>query len=72
MQIYLPIAEISVDAFLLIGLGAMALFSLPLPWFPDETLVLPPLYVAGLGVAFAIMVAMLIWRPSGLFKGKVF
>ena len=24
------------------------------------------------GVAFAIMVAMLIWRPSGLFRGRVF
>jgi branched-chain amino acid transport system permease protein len=24
------------------------------------------------GVAFAVMVAMLIWRPSGLFRGRVF
>jgi len=24
------------------------------------------------GLAFAIMIAMLLWRPSGLFKGKVF
>ena len=24
------------------------------------------------GVAFAIMVAMLIWRPSGLFGGKAY
>lgn len=24
------------------------------------------------GIAFAIMIAILIWRPSGLFKGKVF
>ena len=31
---------------------------------------LPPGYKAG--VAFAIMVAILIWRPSGLFRGRVF
>ena len=30
---------------------------------------LNPSYKAG--VAFAIMIAMLLWRPSGLFKGKV-
>jgi len=39
------------------------------PWIGDEPL-LNPGYKAG--VAFTIMVAMLIWRPSGLFKGKVY
>ena len=38
-------------------------------WFGTAPLVSPG-YKAG--VAFAIMVAMLIWRPSGLFKGRVF
>lgn len=38
-------------------------------WLGDGPL-LAPGYKAG--VAFAIMVAMLIWRPSGLFRGKVF
>lgn len=39
------------------------------PWIGAEPL-LNPGYKAG--VAFAIMIAMLLWRPSGLFKGKVF
>jgi branched-chain amino acid transport system permease protein len=39
------------------------------PWIGTEPL-LNPGYKAG--VAFAIMVAMLIWRPSGLFGGKAF
>lgn len=39
------------------------------PWIGDDPLINPG-YKAG--VAFAIMVAMLIWRPTGLFKGKVF
>ena len=39
------------------------------PWIGTEPL-LPPGYKAG--VAFAIMVAMLIWRPQGLFKGSQF
>ncbi len=39
------------------------------PWIGTEPL-LNPGYKAG--VAFAIMVAMLLWRPSGLFRGKVF
>ncbi len=39
------------------------------PWIGDEPL-LSPGYKAG--VSFAIMVGMLIWRPSGLFRGKVF
>ncbi len=38
------------------------------PWIGVEPL-LNPGYKAG--VAFAIMVAMLLWRPSGLFRGKV-
>ncbi|MDH5556361.1 MAG: branched-chain amino acid ABC transporter permease [Alphaproteobacteria bacterium] len=38
-------------------------------WIGDAPL-LNPGYKAG--VAFAIMVAMLIWRPSGLFRGKVY
>ena len=38
-------------------------------WLGDGPL-LAPGYKAG--VAFTIMVAMLIWRPSGLFRGKVF
>ena len=38
-------------------------------WLGDGPL-LAPGYKAG--VAFALMVAMLIWRPSGLFRGKVF
>jgi branched-subunit amino acid ABC-type transport system permease component len=39
------------------------------PWIGTEPL-LDPGYKAG--VAFAIMVAMLIWRPSGLFRGRVY
>lgn len=39
------------------------------PFIGTEPL-LNPGYKAG--VAFAIMIAILIWRPSGLFKGKVF
>ena len=39
-----------------------------MPWIGTEPL-LPPGYKAG--VAFAIMVAILIWRPSGLFRGRV-
>ena len=39
------------------------------PWIGTESLV-PPGYKTG--VAFAIMVAILIWRPSGLFRGRVF
>ncbi len=39
------------------------------PWIGDEPL-LSPGYKAG--VSFAIMVAVLIWRPSGLFRGRVF
>ena len=39
------------------------------PWIGSEPLISPG-YKAG--VAFAIMVAMLIWRPSGLFRGRVF
>ena len=37
-------------------------------WIGDTPL-LSPGYKAG--VAFAIMVAMLVWRPAGLFRGKV-
>lgn len=39
------------------------------PWIGDAPL-LNPGYKAG--VAFAIMVGMLLWRPSGLFRGRVF
>ena len=39
------------------------------PWIGTEPL-LQPGYKAG--VAFAIMVVILIWRPSGLFRGRVF
>ena len=39
------------------------------PWIGTGPL-LPPGYKAG--VAFAIMVVILIWRPSGLFRGRVF
>jgi len=39
------------------------------PWIGAEPL-LPPGYKAG--VAFGIMVAMLIWRPQGLFRGRQF
>ncbi len=39
------------------------------PWLGTEPL-LNPGYKQG--IAFAIMVGMLLWRPSGLFKGKVF
>ena len=39
------------------------------PFIGTEPL-LNPGYKAG--VAFAIMIGILIWRPSGLFKGKVF
>lgn len=39
------------------------------PFFGTQPL-LNPGYKAG--IAFAIMIGILIWRPSGLFKGKVF
>ena len=39
------------------------------PWI-GETPLLSPGYKAG--VAFAIMIGMLIWRPSGLFRGRQF
>ncbi len=39
------------------------------PWITDAPLLSPGYKTA---VAFALMVAMLIWRPSGLFKGRVF
>ena len=39
------------------------------PWI-GTTPLLPPGYKAG--VAFAIMVVMLIWRPQGLFRGRQF
>lgn len=39
------------------------------PWIGDEPLISPG-YKAG--VAFAIMVLMLIWRPQGLFRGRQF
>lgn len=39
------------------------------PWIGDAPLLSPGYKSA---VAFALMVAMLIWRPSGLFKGRVF
>ena len=39
------------------------------PWIGTAPL-LNPGYKAG--VAFAIMVAMLIWRPQGLFRGRQF
>ena len=39
------------------------------PWIGTEPL-LSPGYKTG--VAFALMVALLIWRPSGLFRGRVF
>ncbi len=38
------------------------------PWI-GNTALLEPGYKSG--VAFVIMIAMLLWRPSGLFKGKV-
>jgi branched-subunit amino acid ABC-type transport system permease component len=39
------------------------------PWITDAPLLSPGYKTA---VAFAIMVAMLIWRPTGLFRGRVF
>ncbi len=39
------------------------------PWIGTEPL-LSPGYKTG--VAFGLMVALLIWRPSGLFRGRVF
>jgi branched-chain amino acid transport system permease protein len=51
---------------LVIGL-AEELSSFPL--FSERPLV-PPDYKTG--VAFAIMVVMLLWRPQGLFRGRVF
>ena len=39
------------------------------PWI-GTTPLLDPTYKSA--VAFAIMVAMLLWRPSGLFKGRVY
>ncbi|MFO1067960.1 MAG: branched-chain amino acid ABC transporter permease [Geminicoccaceae bacterium] len=39
------------------------------PWLGGDALVSPDYKTA---VAFAIMLAMLIWRPTGLFRGRVF
>ena len=39
------------------------------PWLGDGPL-LNPGYKQG--VAFVLMIIILLWRPSGLFKGKVF
>lgn len=39
------------------------------PWIGSEALVSPGYKT---GIAFAIMVVLLIWRPSGLFRGRVF
>ncbi len=39
------------------------------PWIGDQAL-LSPGYKQG--IAFAIMILMLLWRPTGLFRGKVF
>lgn len=39
------------------------------PWIGSEPL-LNPGYKAGM--AFALMIGMLLWRPSGLFRGRVF
>ena len=39
-------------------------------WLGDGLPLLSPGYKTG--VAFAIMVLLLIWRPSGILKGKVF
>ena len=39
------------------------------PWFGDKPL-LSPGYKSG--VAFSILVVMLIFRPSGILKGRVF
>ena len=39
------------------------------PWIGDEALVSPGYKT---GIAFAIMIVLLIWRPSGLFRGRVF
>jgi branched-chain amino acid transport system permease protein len=38
------------------------------PWFSADPLV-PPAYKNA--VAFFVMVAMLVWRPTGIFKGRV-
>jgi branched-chain amino acid transport system permease protein len=39
------------------------------PWIGDAPLLSPGYKTA---VAFTLMVAMLIWRPTGLFRGRVF
>src|SRR5262249_20636328 len=39
------------------------------PWIGDAPLLSPGYKTA---VAFTLMVAMLIWRPTGLFKGRAF
>ncbi|MEE8270887.1 MAG: branched-chain amino acid ABC transporter permease [Alphaproteobacteria bacterium] len=39
------------------------------PWITDQPLLSPGYKTA---VAFGLMVAILIWRPSGLFRGRVF
>jgi branched-subunit amino acid ABC-type transport system permease component len=39
------------------------------PWFSDDPFIAPGYKPA---VAFSVMVIMLIWRPTGLFRGRVF
>lgn len=52
-----PRYALGLAAIGLLGMGAMSVFALPLPWLAGEALDLPPLYVAGLGAAFVIAVA---------------
>jgi branched-subunit amino acid ABC-type transport system permease component len=39
------------------------------PWFSEDPFIAPGYKPA---VAFSAMVIMLIWRPTGLFRGRVF
>lgn len=52
-----PRYAIGLGGLALAGMAAMASFALPLPWIAGETLQLPVLYEAGLGIAFIIAVA---------------
>ncbi|WP_421789386.1 ActS/PrrB/RegB family redox-sensitive histidine kinase [Hyphobacterium sp.] len=52
-----PRYALGIGSLALLGMIAMASFALPLPWVDGETLQLPLLYEAGLGIAFVIAVA---------------
>lgn len=48
---------IAIGAIAIAGISIVALWSLPLPWRPGESLAVPPIYIAGVWVALSFSVA---------------